>query len=138
LTFALKSGGNEFVHIATDAHSGVSPPISAPSPRASIQTHRHLLQPSGPGAVCFDADALGATLQRVLEKQGLESDVACEHIYEPQGYSFVILQQGFTLCFHTWPEHRLATLDIVSTNSARANEIKSAILNALSWQELSK
>jgi len=80
---------------------------------------------------------LREVLERVLEDQATSTHSHSDHVYEPQGYSFAAIHDNFTLSLHTWPEHNLATLDIITTDGYLAVTLKTALMDALQWREAS-
>lgn len=59
-----------------------------------------------------DPDRVVESVASVATDCGLNIINTCEHRFVPQGLTIVLLLSQSHLAVHTWPEHRLMTVDL--------------------------
>ena len=59
------------------------------------------------------------------------------HRWDPQGLSVVVLGDELRLVLHTWPEHGLATLDILAP-PRRARAVATRLRERLGWERVER
>jgi S-adenosylmethionine decarboxylase proenzyme len=57
-------------------------------------------------------DRVVDSVSSVAQDCGLNIVNACEHRFAPQGLTVILLLSQSHLAVHTWPEHRLMTVDL--------------------------
>jgi S-adenosylmethionine/arginine decarboxylase-like enzyme len=73
-----------------------------------------------------------AVLQALLEV-GLDPQGEHEHRWQPRGLTWCGWGKDFRLVVHTWPEHRLATIDLWTVR-AKGEPLIRALELALGWR----
>ncbi|MGH7228214.1 MAG: S-adenosylmethionine decarboxylase family protein [Nitrospiraceae bacterium] len=76
-----------------------------------------------------DNEALVATCQRMAEATGLRVVAQTVHAYVPHGVSVALLLAQSHIVVSTWPEHRLATVDLAACDT-------SVMALQTAWREL--
>jgi S-adenosylmethionine/arginine decarboxylase-like enzyme len=55
------------------------------------------------------------------------------HAWPGQGFSAIAIERGQTIVIHTWPEHRLATIDVLAASAVDATATVLQLEQRLGW-----
>lgn len=77
-----------------------------------------------------DHEGLAAACHRAVATTGLSAVSEAAYAFVPHGFSIALLLAQSHLVVSTWPEYRLATVDLAVCSGARAAQAVWTVLNA--------